>query len=176
MSGCVSGSISLASQSWATTCPGANVRSSLMQAAAAAGPVQVGIEHKLAAAFEPTHLDIVNESYKHSVPKGSESHFKVTVRAPLRAIGIAFANDTAIVAAQIVSAKFDGMKLLARHRAVNEVLADELASTVHALSISAKTPAQWAKKQTRHETPNCLGGSKHDTHSVLSAGTGDEKK
>ena len=55
-----------------------------MQAAAAAGPVQVGIEHKLAAAFEPTHLDIVNESYKHSVPKGSESHFKVTVRAPLR--------------------------------------------------------------------------------------------
>lgn len=54
------------------------------------------------------------------------------------------------------------MKLLARHRAVNETLADELAGSIHALSISAKTPAQWAKKHAPHETPNCLGGSKHD--------------
>lgn len=27
--------------------------------------------------FQPQHLEIVNESYKHNVPDGSETHFKV---------------------------------------------------------------------------------------------------
>ncbi len=93
---------------------------------------------KLRAALEPAHLSVVNESYKHNVPTGAETHFKVTV----------------------VSSRFDGVKLLARHRMVNAALADELAGEVHALSIKAKTPAQWSRNATEHETPNCLGGSK----------------
>ena len=29
--------------------------------------------------MNPTHLEIINESYMHNVPKGSETHFKVVV-------------------------------------------------------------------------------------------------
>lgn len=43
--------------------------------------MQARITAKLTEAFDPTHLEVVNESFKHSVPKGSESHFKVTVSA-----------------------------------------------------------------------------------------------
>lgn len=41
------------------------------------GPIQTAIELKLKSNFNPLHLEVVNESYKHAVPKGSESHFKV---------------------------------------------------------------------------------------------------
>ena len=41
------------------------------------GPIQSIIENKLSKFFSPSYLAVVNESYKHSVPKGSESHFKV---------------------------------------------------------------------------------------------------
>lgn len=109
-------------------------------ASAGAAPVESAIRAKLTAALAPvSFLDVVNESYKHNVPAGAESHFKVTV----------------------VSEAFQGDKLLARHRRINAVLAEELAGPVHALSISAKTPAQWEKRGSKvHETPNCLGGSK----------------
>ena len=41
------------------------------------GPITSSIETKLTEAFKPIHLDIINESYMHNVPKGSETHFKV---------------------------------------------------------------------------------------------------
>jgi BolA protein len=46
------------------------------------GPVQARIQEKLLRDLEPQHLEITNESYKHSVPKGSESHFKVAELVP----------------------------------------------------------------------------------------------
>ena len=49
----------------------------------------------------------------------------------------------------LVSDQFTGLSALERHRKVNDALASELDSaaggTVHALSIKAKTPEQWAK-------------------------------
>ena len=33
------------------------------------------IEAKLRAAFDPVYLEVVDESYRHNVPAGSESHF-----------------------------------------------------------------------------------------------------
>jgi hypothetical protein len=44
---------------------------------------------------------------------------------------------------------------------VYKILDDEMKTGVHALSISTKTPEQWEKNQRIHETPACLGGSKH---------------
>lgn len=42
---------------------------------------------------------------------------------------------------------------------INDLLQDELASGVHALSIVAKTPAQWEKEDKDVEpSPTCLGG------------------
>ena len=103
------------------------------------GPISTTITKKLTETFLPLHMDIINESYMHNVPKGSETHFKVV----------------------IVSEKFKEMKnLIARHRAVNETLAEELSSGVHALSIVAKTPEQWEKMAQNgiEPSPKCRGG------------------
>lgn len=81
----------------------------------------------------------MNESYMHNVPKGSETHFKVVV----------------------VSDAFEGLALIKRHRAVNAALKDELASGVHALTINAKTPAEWeASGQHVEPSPKCAGGAR----------------
>ena len=104
-----------------------------------AGPVETAITRKLADAFAPAQLAVENQSDRHSGPRGRESHFKVVV----------------------VSDIFAGQSLVQRHRAVNQLLAAELQAGVHALSIEALTPEQWATRggQTL-PTPPCLGGSK----------------
>ena len=100
------------------------------------GPVATSIQAKLSQNLSPIHIEILNESYMHNVPKGSETHFKVVV----------------------VSESFKDKKLIARHRMVNEVLAEELKTGVHALSIVAKTPDQWTDDQTVEKSPACRGG------------------
>jgi len=103
------------------------------------GPVQAIIEQKLTDQFKPSFLAVANESYKHSVPRGSESHFQVVV----------------------VSESFKGKSLIQRHRSVNAALKEEL-NIIHALAIQAKTPEQWTDNSHIEKTPNCLGGSKFD--------------
>ena len=101
--------------------------------------VHEAIESKLLDYFEPAHLEVLNESYMHNVPEGSESHFKVV----------------------IVSEKFAEQRLIGRHRQVNQVLADELANHIHALAIHTYTLEEWNKKnQVAPDSPMCLGGSK----------------
>ena len=106
--------------------------------------VQTRIEEKLRAALSPSVLDVINESSNHSVPKGSETHFKVVV----------------------VSLAFEGKNPLARHRLVYGALDAEMAqkaanqSGIHALSIIAKTPDEWARDEAVRESPECHGGSK----------------
>ncbi|KAI8875247.1 bola-like protein [Backusella circina FSU 941] len=46
----------------------------------------------------------------------------------------------------IVSPLFEGKRLLARHKLVNEALKDEI-SKVHAFTQKSYTPAEWEKKQ-----------------------------
>jgi BolA protein len=43
---------------------------------------------------------------------------------------------------EIVSAAFEGLGRLARERRVQQILAAELSDRVHALSVSARTPAE----------------------------------
>ena len=103
--------------------------------------VEADIRTKLAAALDPVHLDVTNESRMHDVPPGSESHFKVV----------------------IASRRFEGKRLLGRHRLVNEVLADEIAGPVHALAIHAVTPDEWFRTAgAAPDSPLCRGGSKVD--------------
>lgn len=45
----------------------------------ASGPIKTAITEALAAKLDPIHLEVVNESYMHNVPTGSETHFKVLV-------------------------------------------------------------------------------------------------
>jgi len=87
--------------------------------------VETRIREKLNKAFSPVQLLIENESHKHAhhaAMKGTantgETHFRVS----------------------LVADSFAGQSRVQRHRMVNEVLAEELAGPVHALSVSARTP------------------------------------
>jgi BolA protein len=101
--------------------------------------VQASIETKLAEQLQPLHLQVENESHRHNVPPGSESHFKVVV----------------------VSDAFEGRTLVARHRMINEILADELQNRIHALALHTYTRQDWQDKNgTAPMSPPCLGGGK----------------
>lgn len=106
------------------------------------GPMEQKIRSKLEEAFAPLYLELENESRKHSVPPGSETHFRVLV----------------------VSERFNGLNRVQRSRLVHEILADELKSGVHALSQRPLSPQEWreASGQVQMQSPPCLGGSKHD--------------
>ena len=97
--------------------------------------VQAGIEQKIQAALAPVHLEVLNESHMHSVPKNSETHCRVVV----------------------VSEQFEGKRLLARHRTMNGLLADELAGGVHALALHTFTPSEWQARKGALDSPNCRG-------------------
>lgn len=103
--------------------------------------IQDQIIQTLSEALSPSHLDVINESNMHNVPTGSETHFKV----------IAVSNE------------FTGKSLVFRHRMVNELLADQLAGGVHALSMQTMTQDEWqASGGATYDSPLCRGGSKHD--------------
>ena len=74
---------------------------------------------KLEAAFQPTFLEVIDESDRHHGHGGGhaegETHFIV----------------------QIASKAFAGTTRLQRHRMINETLKAELAERVHALTIEA---------------------------------------
>jgi len=74
------------------------------------------------AALSPLELDVIDESEQHrghgGWREGGETHFRVKIR----------------------SAAFAGQNRVARHRAVNDLLAPEFARGLHALAIVAKAP------------------------------------
>ncbi len=101
--------------------------------------IQQNITLKLKSQYQPTHLEVINESDSHNVPAGSESHFKVI----------------------IVCDAFDSTSLIQRHRMINETLADELKDQIHALALHTYTQEDWVKKQGAAPiSPECLGGGK----------------
>ena len=83
------------------------------------------------------------KSYPTNRPKDSETHFKVIV----------------------ISDKFSTCKTpISRHRLVNTILKEEVASEgpVHALSILAYTPEKWQERIDKGDvvgpSPSCRGG------------------
>lgn len=86
---------------------------------------QTRMRDKLTAALHPIHLEIKDDSKKHAGhagadPKG-ETHFSI----------------------MIVSAKFEGLNAVARHRLIYGVVAEELKERVHALSLESLTPEEY---------------------------------
>ena len=97
------------------------------------------IESRLSEAFNPFHLEVVDESSNHDVPEGAQSHFKVT----------------------LVSAALDGLSLVQRHRRINQLLADQFSEGLHALALHTYTPEEWFEKGGQaSDSPPCLGGGK----------------
>ena len=82
------------------------------------------IRRKLTERLAPLRLDIVDESHRHAGHAGArpegETHFAVT----------------------IVSAAFVGLGRVARQRLVYQILADELATRVHALALTTLAPGE----------------------------------
>lgn len=105
---------------------------------ASGGPTEAKIVNKLKEAFSPQELMVENESYMHSVPKGSETHFRVTV----------------------VSTAFEGKSLVQQHAMVYAILKEELKSQVHALAVETSTPDKWLPRTGT--SPPCLGGMKSE--------------
>lgn len=103
-------------------------------------PVENRILSKLLVEFQPVHLEVINESHMHSVPPGSETHFKVILAA----------------------AAFSGKRQVQRHQAIYGCLVDELQSGVHALALHTFSAEEWLANAQVPASPECLGGSKHD--------------
>ena len=77
------------------------------------------IRAALAAAFEPVELEVVDESHLHAGHEGARDgrgHFRV----------------------RVVSAAFEGMSVLQRHRAVYAALGTLMETDIHALAIRAE--------------------------------------
>jgi BolA family transcriptional regulator, general stress-responsive regulator len=76
---------------------------------------------KLNEAFQPTSLDVIDESSQHhghgGWREGGETHFRV----------------------RIASSAFAGKSRVEAHRMINTVLKDELAERVHALAIETRS-------------------------------------
>ena len=87
-----------------------------------AGKVQQEMEALLTEAFEPTRLEVINDSAKHHGHSGDdgsgESHFTVVIEA----------------------AAFAEKSRLERQRMVNKALGDIPGERVHALAIQASAP------------------------------------
>ena len=92
--------------------------------------------------LNPLHLEIENESSQHSVPPGSETHFKILV----------------------ISDIFIGFSRVDRQRKIHGLLDQEFKTGLHALTIRALTPDEWKKQGgTDFVSPAC--------HSVTGAKT-----
>ncbi|GIK79802.1 MAG: hypothetical protein GHHEDOFH_01147 [Pseudorhodoplanes sp.] len=82
------------------------------------------ITEKLTAAFTPMRLSVHDESHLHEGHAGhrpgGQTHYRI----------------------YIVSESFRGKSRLARHRMINEALANELSGSVHALAIHASAPGE----------------------------------
>jgi BolA protein len=80
------------------------------------------IESKLRENFQPQTLEVVDESENHrghaGWREGGETHFRI----------------------HMVAAAMAGKSRVERQRAVNRCLADELATTVHALAMDLRAP------------------------------------
>ena len=75
------------------------------------------IRTRLQAAFDPSQLEVVDDSESHrghaGYRDGGESHFNVLIR----------------------STSFDGQSRIQRHRAVHSALGADLVGRIHALSL-----------------------------------------
>ena len=82
------------------------------------------IAQKLEAAFAPAELSVQDDSAKHAGHAGSrpggETHFSV----------------------RLVATAFEGLSRVERQRRVYAALAEELKAQIHALSVTALTPAE----------------------------------
>lgn len=96
------------------------------------GPIESQIINTLSTSMNLSSLKIINESFMHNVPKGSESHFKIVV----------VTND------------FNNLSIIKRHKLIYKTL-DNLMNKIHALSIHAFNEEEFKLNPVILDSPEC---------------------
>jgi|TARA_B100001093_G_scaffold214466_1_gene205810 BolA protein len=96
------------------------------------GPIESQIINTLSTSMNLSSLKIINESFMHNVPKGSESHFKIVV----------VTND------------FNNLSIIKRHKLIYKTL-DSLMNKIHALSIHAFNEEEFKLNPIILDSPEC---------------------
>ncbi len=99
--------------------------------------MQQQIEQKLMNAFDPVHLEVIDESHEHNVPEGAQSHFRTI----------------------IVTDQFTGKSRIERHKKVYRALLVELDGLIKAFSVLTFDPDEWVgRERSLPSSPPCMGG------------------
>ena len=96
------------------------------------GPIESQIINTLSTSMNLSSFKIINESFMHNVPKGSESHFKIVV----------VTND------------FNNLSIIKRHKLIYKTL-DSLMNKIHALSIHAFNEEEFKLNPIILDSPEC---------------------
>ena len=96
------------------------------------GPIESQIVNTLSSFMNLASLKIINESFMHNVPEGSESHFKIVV----------VTND------------FNNLSIIQRHKLIYKTL-DSLMNKIHALSIHAFNEEEFKLNPIILDSPEC---------------------
>jgi BolA protein len=96
------------------------------------GPIESQIINTLSTSMNLSSFKIINESFMHNVPKGSESHFKIVV----------VTND------------FNNLSIIKRHKLIYKTL-DNLMNKIHALSIHAFNEEEFKLNPIILDSPEC---------------------
>ena len=95
------------------------------------------IENSLNNVLEPSHLEVLNESFMHNTQPGAESHIRIIA----------------------VSEKFSDLSLVKSHQLIYKQVNEHLEGPVHALTLHTFTPSEWEEKNREaNSSPECLGG------------------
>ncbi|MFM7201765.1 MAG: BolA family protein [Myxococcota bacterium] len=84
------------------------------------------IEQRLREQLAPLYLEVIDESHKHAGhagARGGGGHFRVT----------------------LVSAAFEGKRLMEQHRLIYGLFREEMKQQIHALALQTLTPSEWEK-------------------------------
>ena len=97
------------------------------------GLIESQIVNTLKTSMDLSSLKIINESFMHNVPEGSESHFKVV----------------------IVSQDFLNLTMIQRHKLIYKKLGNLMAK-IHALSIHAFDEDEFKLNPIILDSPECV--------------------
>jgi BolA protein len=97
------------------------------------GLIESQIINTLSSSMNLSSLKIINESFMHNVPAGSESHFKIVV----------VTND------------FNNLSIIKRHQLIYKTL-DNLMNKIHALSIHAFNEEEFKLNPVILDSPECV--------------------
>jgi BolA protein len=102
---------------------------------------QERITAKLSEAFQPVLLDVINESHLHAghhhVEGGHVETYDGTGETHFRVI--------------IVADAFTGLNRVDRHRAINALMGDELATGLHALALEPTAPGEPSRRKPKQD-------------------------